>query len=251
MPKLVKYTLIALACLLILGLMVPFGINTGFGRGTIKDIAVSQLEKSLGGEVEIAAIEPGLPNHIRLRNVRLDDDFVAETGPFFEADSIEIKLNILSLLRGQTDIQLIRVTDSILHRLPESGEAPTTEKSSGLPNLPEFRLDRMEIQQFSIAQEIVGKAISFNADGAFRHINHEFEVTFNAQSQDGQDNIALDTLFDVNSWKGKAKGEILSTEDGFLSTLINSDGPINLTIQEVDTPRGALQINGSAGPMVI
>jgi translocation and assembly module TamB len=102
---------VILALLVIVGAAIFVFTQTDWGRERVRQIALSQLRKSVHGIVDIGGVGGNLLSGPILANVRITDSTGA---PFLQADSIYVHYDLGVLLHKRIDLHHVRLVNPIV-----------------------------------------------------------------------------------------------------------------------------------------
>lgn len=151
--------LIAALLLLLVALLLPAVVDVNNFRPVIEE----KMTQQLGRKVEIQGLQLSLWGGIRLvaSNLTLAEDPDFGTQPFLRADSIALRLSLLSLLRGQQDPAALDIegaaievrqgggrwnVESLKAALPAKPSAGSGGGSGSTPSAPAIRLHRSTVR---------------------------------------------------------------------------------------------------------
>ncbi len=145
-----KLALRVLASLVGLVLLVLVVLNSPIGHRFVVD-RIKDLAPASGLRIEIGRIEGSLYAEAVLHDLTLSDP----KGPFLKVPRVELDWRPFNWFFSGLDVRRLVAQRGTLLRLPELNPG-----DPDAPLLPEFdiRIDRFELQDFTVAQGVVGKA---------------------------------------------------------------------------------------------
>ena len=149
---------------------------------------LSRILAETGYNLSADEFQGPLPSRIFIRNLSLAD---AE-GPLVKAETAELRLAPLALLRRTVHIPLLTLHKPQIIRLPQSQDQPEEEEDSGPFSLPvKIRLDKLEVTDGLLAEKalapagMANQALFFKADGRASLIGAGSEAVLSADIQEG------------------------------------------------------------------
>jgi translocation and assembly module TamB len=186
-----------------------------FGKPVIQDI----VEQQLGSTIDWDVLTGKLGSTLVIRDLELSQDGEV----WAEAEHLTLEWKALDLLSGEIDITQIVLADGAFYRvpdIPEKEEQPQEE--SGLPNLPDIRLDNLTISDFVLSEEVVGDRYTLSLQGSGVYLDPRLTVNLQARTAERTDEVLVDLRF--NDGVVDVDLSVLSDEGGVLSGLISAEG---------------------------
>ncbi|MFN0023472.1 MAG: translocation/assembly module TamB domain-containing protein [Parvularculaceae bacterium] len=218
---------IAIGCLVaILALGAAVLLLTPAGRTLIGDAAERQIEKLIGGDVAIGAVAGRLPHRIVLENLRFKDD----GNLWASVGRVTIAWSPSALLSKRLVIETVLVEGGlILAHLPQREDVAKPFRGFELPEkLPFVTVSRLTLQNFQIAEALVGTPLRIDGDGSLALGGRALALALNVSGTDDRDLVSIEVERNPESGALSLSAAIASKENGALATLSGSDGPLAL-----------------------
>ena len=162
--RVLRWTLIVLAVLLLLPVLLLAFLETGPGRRLALGL-IEDLGSSPGATIEIGESEGGFLDRLTLSRVTLSDD----RGAWLTLEGVVLDWSPSALFGGRLEVELLGAETVALERLPPPSPEPAPQDSSGglLPDLP-FALDleRLEVRSVRLAEPVLGTPAELRIEGA-------------------------------------------------------------------------------------
>ena len=183
--RLVKWTLLTLACLMGLIGLLWAGLQTPWAKTRLENL-VSSLTASTGDyRVTLRGLDGLLPFSITVDQVTLSDG----KGPWLEGEKFDFSMKASVLLAGSIQVEWLRMKKLSLIRLPDAAksdlkkEKPPTKIAPVL--LPHIMVKEIQIERIELGEAVAGKAMAFslqstvktagnkvNAEASLTDLNH-------------------------------------------------------------------------------
>ncbi|MEM6851387.1 MAG: translocation/assembly module TamB domain-containing protein, partial [Pseudomonadota bacterium] len=194
-------------------------------------------EAALGGPLTIGGTAGDWPSNIILTDVAIaDSDGVWAQLPF-----VQLAWRPLSPLFGGLHVETIAVRDAELTRLPpaapeeeiaEAPDAPRTPPSDWPTDLPNLRVDRIDISDFQLGEAVLGQAARLSLTGAAQMQGGQLAAKLDAKTGDGADALTLSADYDADADRLALSLNAAATPDGVAAALAGPDVvPLSLTLE--------------------
>lgn len=198
--------------------------HTSPGQRMLERLAERRLRAALNSEMEIAALEGGLPGHIVIKGLTLAD----KEGPWLTADRLELRWRPLALIRKRIIVDEAALTGVDYMREPPPGEEKPEDEARQVRTvtLPHIDVRRIVVDDFTAS--VAGAQRRIDATGAVRLAGTEVAIELDATSADGADRI--DILLDKSPAKGRfaLDAEVEGAPGGALAGILGLEGPLRL-----------------------
>jgi translocation and assembly module TamB len=223
MRRWVRISAIAVAAVLLgaaAGLFLLF--RSPAGPRLLTPLIEDALAGAIGGEVDIGGLAGDLPGAI----VATDLVFSEDGAIWLTVDRLTLRWRAWSLARRPLRIDLLHVDGAEL-RGPPPKRARDDARPRGfeLPDrAPEIELERLALENIRIAESLAGEPARLDAVGAVFIGERRLDVTLDAASSGGRDDVSIRLLRVGDALSADAT--IQSDADGAVAALTGLGGPL-------------------------
>lgn len=203
-----------------------FVFSTAPGRAMLADLIEPQLGAALGGEATIGALEGAPPGRIVLRDVALK----GPDGDWLRVDRLELDWRPFAALGGGIDIDRVAATglDWIAPPPAKPKPARASRPFTFPETLPNLAIRNLTIADARIGEGVIGRMLTFDADGAAIMGAGDFDIRLDARSAGDLDVIHAVLRKSAAADRFEIDVAARSGAEGALSQLAGLSGPVSL-----------------------
>ncbi|MCD6293367.1 MAG: translocation/assembly module TamB domain-containing protein [Deltaproteobacteria bacterium] len=166
--RLIKWTLLTVAGLVVLILLLWAGLQTQWAKKELAGFIADVTEKTGDYRVEIEGLNGLLPFSITLKQATISD----AKGPWLKMEQFDFSMKPWDLISGLVHVKWLRMEHLTISRLPESREpAPKKEKTptkSGAFSLPHILVQEIRLQRIDLGEALAGKPMAFSLNSRLK-----------------------------------------------------------------------------------
>lgn len=227
----------AAAILLVLAVVVVLLVGLVPAGGRIAADSISSLISTPDQTVKLSRLKGVLSGKLRISSVILSD----RQGSYGEIRDIAVDWSPLALLTATFHAERVAIAKVSMTRAPaESETAQSTSSSGGGFSLPvELKIDRFELPDIQLGQELIGRDFSIAAEGAVDATSERVALNFAAHRKDLPDAMAqADLVYAPEQNELKLQASVAEPQGGLIARVLRLPG----------MPSVAMALDGS-GPL--
>ncbi|MDZ7773246.1 MAG: hypothetical protein U5K31_11000 [Balneolaceae bacterium] len=242
-----RRALLALFALGLLAAAARLSLRTDLVRGWVRAELVRQVNDRIHGDFRAGSMQGDLWKEMRLADLHLES---GQKVPLFEADSLVLRYDLLSLLGAEFHVRELRLTAPRLHLLREeeggrwntsgllreTGPADTSGSGYGI-NLEEIRLEegRVEIRGVGGLSDSSLTMADLSLHSAFRYGGGSWrvdlrELSFEVQGAMPDEELRVEAAAGVSDGRVTLERLVLATG----RSLVHSSGRVGLPDSSAD-----------------
>ena len=227
-----RFTAVSTVFSLLMTLVVILVIRSEWGRGEVRGLIESQANKFLDGTFRVGRVTGSL-----IRGVTLSDVVFEHGGkPVFSARQIDLEYSAWSLARGGRQISFLRLTDFVVEI--EESKGRWSWSDWGKPRPPSGPSAPFDLAKIALVN---GRVLSHASESVWRlppelnRVNGDLHVRIGGPTEVTLSRLSFATPDDVFEARS-ATGVLTFDRDNTV-----------LTNLRIDTPGGAVDVNGTVG----
>ncbi|MEE4210629.1 MAG: hypothetical protein V2I43_15360, partial [Parvularcula sp.] len=208
--------LVALAIILVW--TTPIGMPL-FDRVS-RPIITSAVESSLGSEVTYGELAGDFPNTLVLSDVVL-----RQNGEIWlRVDQLSLVWRPLAFMGGEVSVESIALDTGALYALPKLPEQAEDQTEDGGGSLPDIAIESLVIDDFTVAEAVVGTEATLNAAGSLRYRDPQARIDLRLWTEERSDEITAEGVIGQDSVDVTL--DVRGREDGLLARLAGAEGNV-------------------------
>jgi translocation and assembly module TamB len=208
-----------------------------------RPIIENAVENALQSDIRYAELEGDFPGTLVLR----DFEMRAEDETWLRFEQLTVEWRPMALLGGEIKIDTVTLEDGALLAMPPEGDdQPQDTESSGLPSIPDIRVDSLVIDGFTVSEQVAGVETTFSAAGSVRYREPRARIDLRAWTAERRDEIAIAGT--VGTDEVDMTVDVRGDPNGLLASLVDADGPVGF-YGHAEGPYDSLRatVTGEAG----
>ena len=198
--RLIKWTLLTVACLMGLIGLLWGGLQTPWAKTRLENLVSSLTAKTGDYQVMIQGLDGLLPFSITLKQASISD----AKGPWLKMEKFDFSMKPWDLISGLVHVKWLRMEHLTISRLPESREpAPKKEETpsrDGAFPLPHILVQEIRLQRIDLGDAVAGKPMAFSLNSRLKTAKHRIQAEASLKDLNSDDDaFKLKAAYDLKS----------------------------------------------------
>ena len=174
--RLLKWTLLTVACLMGLIGLLWGGLQTPWAKTRLENLVSSLTAKTSDYRVTLRGLDGLLPFSITLKQATISD----AKGPWLKMEKFDFSMKPWDLISGLVHVKWLRMEHLTISRLPESRE-PAPEKEAtpaqdGAFSLPHILVQEIRLQRIDLGDALAGKPMAFSLNSRLKTVKDRIQA---------------------------------------------------------------------------